>query len=92
MSVINRLIPADQLHFCEEDGRYYAISKHEAVEIDRKCEELNGCLTEEQRMAVIMWYQDHKTGTLLWDNFMKGRIMIKGVSKNGEPLFAPVEL
>lgn len=91
MSVINKLIPADQLHFSKEEGAYFVVCKEEVVEIARKCEEMNGSLTEEQKMAVIMWYQSHKTGTLLWDNFMKGKITIKGV-KNGEPLFAPIEL
>ena len=90
MSVINRLIPADQLHF-QEDGSYSTVCKEEVMEIARKCEELNADLTHEQKIAVIMWYQNHKTGVLLWDNFMKGRIMIKGV-RNGEPLFAPIEL
>lgn len=88
MNPINTLIPADQLHWCEEEGKYSVISRKEAVKIYEKCEEL----APENKVAVIMWYQDHKTSTLLWENFMKGRIKINGVSKEGEPLFAPVEL
>lgn len=49
---INTLIPADQLHLCEEEGRYSVICKEEAQEISRKCEGL----TEEETVAVVMWY------------------------------------
>ena len=87
MNPINKLIPADQLHWCEEDGKYSTICKEEAIKIAGKCDQL----TLEEKVAVIMWYQGHKTGALLWDNFMSGKITIKGV-KDGEPLFAPVEL
>jgi len=84
---INTLIPADQLHWCEEEKKYSTISKEEAQKIARKCKGL----TEEEKIAVIMWYQHHKTGVLLWKNFMKGKIVIGGV-KDGQPLFKPVDL
>ena len=52
MNVINRLIPADQLHF-QEDGTYSTVCKEEVMEIARKCEELNADLTHEQKIAII---------------------------------------
>jgi hypothetical protein len=85
---INKLIAADQLHWCEEQGQYAVISKEEAQRISRKCEGL----TEDETVAVIMWYQEHKTGALLWENFMKGKISVAGVSGDGQPCFAPVDL
>ena len=84
---INTLIPADQLHWLEEEKQYSIISMEEAQKIARKCKGL----TEEETVAVIMWYQDHKTGVLLWDNFMKEKIAIGGI-KDGQPLFKPVDL
>jgi hypothetical protein len=87
MNPINKLIPADQLHWDEEEGKYCTIYKEEALKIADKCDQL----TTEEKVALIMWYQHYKIGVLLWENFMKGRITISGM-ENGKPLFAPIEL
>ena len=86
--VINKLIPADQLHWSEEERAYLPISMQEVNKISSLC----GGLTHEQTVAVVMDYQEYKVGHLLWRNFMDGKIKISGVDQNGKPLFVPVDL
>lgn len=88
MDFMNKLIPADQMHW-REGGIYSFISEEEAGEIRKRCDELS--LTPREKLAIIVWHQRNRMGALLWENFMKGSLTIEEV-KDDEPVFTPLGL
>jgi hypothetical protein len=86
--VINNIIPADDLHWCEEEGKYVSLSRDELDEI------ISSCMTQnvsdlEDIFKVIQWCGNIRVGQILWKNFLSGGVAITGFDSQGEPKFSP---
>lgn len=84
--ILNKLIAADDLHWCEDEQKYTSISKEELDEVIINC--FNGNIKEiDEVMKVVNWAILVKTGTILLKNFVEGKISIVGFDEQDEPLF-----
>ena len=83
----NKLIPADQLHWVEEEKGYRIVSKEECLKLRSLCENLS----EKDFIKAFTHYQNYRVSHLLWENLKEGMITISGVSEDGQPIFAPIE-
>lgn len=87
---INNLIPADDLHWCDEDQKYVSLSDKEINEIIMRCIE-QGMTDLSDVHKVIQWCGIIRVGQLLWKNFLAGSLTISGFDKDDEPRFLPSE-
>jgi hypothetical protein len=84
--ILNNLIPADDLHWDEDQRKYVSLSEEETKEIVLAC--LNQGMTElAEVFKVVSWCGQVRIGQILWKNFMMGSVDICGFDENGEPLF-----
>jgi hypothetical protein len=86
--VINNIIPADDLHWCEEEGKYVSLSREEIDEIISTCL-AKGMGDLNDIMKVIHWCGNVRVGQILWKNFLTGSVAINGFDEEGEPRFGP---
>lgn len=87
--VINNIIPADDLHWCEEEGKYVSLAREEIDEIVSSC--LNQGITElKDIMKVIQWCGSIRVGNILWKNFLSGSVRITGF-EGEEPKFGALK-
>jgi len=84
--IVNSLLPADDLHWCEEDKKYISLSKEEIDEIVSSCWK-QGIKELKDVYKVIEWCGRMRVGNLLWKNFVSGAILISFLDENGEPNF-----
>lgn len=87
--IINRLIPADDLHWDDQQSRFASLSHDEVDEIVAKCTE-QGIMDHDQIRQIVEWCGFVRIGLLLRDAFMSGRVRIVGVGADG-PYFGPLE-
>lgn len=86
--IINNLIPADDLHWCEEEGKYVSLSREEIDDLIAAC--VGQGITElDDIFRVVRWRGEIRIGEILWKNFMSGGIRITGFDEAGEPMFSP---
>lgn len=86
--VINNIIPADDLHWSEEEGKYVSLSREELDEIIAVC--LSQGITDlKEVLKVIQWCGNIRVGQILWKNLLLGSVSITGFDKNDEPRFGP---
>jgi hypothetical protein len=86
--VLNNIIPADDLHWCEEESKYVSLSREEVDEIIATC--MNNQITElDDIYKVINWCGNIRVGQILWKNFISGGVNINGFDDQGEPKFSP---
>jgi len=86
--LINRLIPADDLHYDEKRRRFFALSQQECLQIAIQCAE-NGVTDPAEVHKVLKWVTFVRIGEILRRSFMSGRVRIVGF-KDDDPLFAPL--
>lgn len=86
--VINNIIPADDLHWCEEEGKYVSLSREEMDEIIAACMH-QGIRELDDVFKVIQWCGNIRVGEILWRNFLSGGVRISGFDDQGEPKFSP---
>lgn len=86
--VLNNLIPADDLHWCEEEGKYVSLSREEMDDIIATCIH-QGIKEIDDIMKVINWCGNVRVGDILWRNFISGGVCIAGFDDDGEPRFSP---
>lgn len=85
--IINNIIPADDLHWCEEEQKYVSLARDEVDEIVAAC--LNQGISElKDIMKVISWCGNIRIGNVLWKNFLYGSVDITGF-EGEEPRFGP---
>lgn len=84
--VINNIIPADDLHWCEEEGKYVSLSREEMDEIISSCIE-QGMTDLNDVFKVIQWCGNVRVGQILWKNFLAGSLRITGFAEGDEPRF-----
>lgn len=84
--IINNVIPADDLHWDEQEKKYVSLSENETKEI------INACIAQgitelDDVFGIVSWCGAIRVGQILWKNFLLGSVKITGF--NGEePLFA----
>lgn len=84
--ILNNLIPADDLHWDEDQRKYVSLSEEETKKIVLAC--LNQGMTElTEVFKVVSWCGQVRIGQILWKNFMMGSVDICGFDENDEPLF-----
>jgi hypothetical protein len=86
--ILNGLIAADDLHWCEEENKYILLSMEEVDGILGACAEQG--MTEDhinEVMKVVQWCEQLRAGQLLWKNFVAGAIVIAGFDENNLPMF-----
>jgi hypothetical protein len=84
--IINKLIPADDLHWNEDENKYVAVSQEEIDEIILKCVEQETSELEDI-MKMINWAVLVNVGNILLKNFLSGRVGLVGFNENDEPCF-----
>jgi hypothetical protein len=86
--ILNNLIPADDLHWCEEEKKYVSLSRDDIDRIAATC--LNqGISSLDDIMKVVEWAGVVRIGEILWRNFLSGGIRVVGFDEQGEPKFGP---
>ncbi|NCX76976.1 MAG: hypothetical protein EBX09_08100 [Actinobacteria bacterium] len=84
--IINKIIPADDLFWSDEENKFVALSSDEIDSIISRC--MASAITEENDiMAVINWCTSNRVGEILMRNFLNGTIAIQTVDSDGEPAF-----
>lgn len=86
--LINNIIPADDLHWCDDEKRYVSLSAEEINEIILRCVD-QGMNELKDIHRVIQWCGNVRVGQLLWKNFLLGSVNISGFDKDSEPRFTP---
>jgi len=84
--IINNIIPADDLHWCEEEGKYVSLSREEMDDIISACL-AQGISSLDDIMKVIQWCGNIRVGQILWKNFLSGGVRITGFDHQNEPRF-----
>lgn len=85
--LINKLIPADDLHWCEEDKKYIPVSVEDIELIIINCAK-QGITDEEDIINVIRWAECVSVGNILLKNLLCDRLSIVGFDpESKEPLF-----
>lgn len=88
--LINNIIPADDLHWCEEEQKYVSLSAEETQDIISSCL-LQGMTELSDVYKVVSWCGNVRVGQLLWKNFLIGSLKIAGFDEDGEPRFSPMK-
>lgn len=84
--VINELIPADELHWSDEDQKLCVLEGDEIDQILMAC--CNNChMTSDddfdEIMRVVRWIEQVKTDQLLLKQFLAGNIVITRMGEDG---------
>jgi hypothetical protein len=85
--ILNKLIPADDLHWDETDKKYIALSQDEVADIINAALE-NGFEEEDDIMKILNWATGIKVGDILLKNFLNGQLSISDFDDDNEPLFS----
>lgn len=84
--IINKLIPADDLYWYDEEQEYKAVSKQQLDEIILTC--INQGISDlDEIHKVVNWATLVNAGNLLLKNFLYGNIKITAFDENEEPYF-----
>jgi hypothetical protein len=85
--IINNLIPADDLHWDEEEKRYASLSGEETQEIINKCIEI-GLVDFPDIYKFVQWCGYVRIGQILFKNFLSGSLKVNGFDEEGMPYFS----
>jgi hypothetical protein len=84
--ILNNLIPADDLHWDDNQKRYVSLSDEETNQIVSAC--LNQGMSElDDVLKVVAWCGHVRIGQILFKNFIMGSVEICGFDVDGEPMF-----
>jgi len=83
--IINKIIPADDLHWCEEEKRYIPISMEDIDKIIINCAN-QGMTDMDDIIKVIRWAEVVNVGSILLKNLLSDKLSVIGFDEN-EPLF-----
>lgn len=86
--ILNNIVPADDLHWCEEEERYVSLSREEIDEVISSCID-QGMPKLEDIYKVIQWCGRVRVGQILWSNMLSGSIIVAGFDEHDEPMFMP---
>ena len=77
-SIINKLIPADDLHWSESDEKYNALSDEEVQQIINFCYNKKGIVEEDLITKIVNWASNVQVSNVLLKNFFQNNIEITG--------------
>jgi hypothetical protein len=86
--LINNLIPADDLHWDDEDQRYVSLSTEETQDIINRCIE-EGLTDLKDVYMFVQWCGYVRIGQILMKNFLSGSLSVNGFDHEGMPFFGP---
>lgn len=89
-NIVNKLIPADDLHWDEAESRYASLSGEETEEIIMKCLEA-GMSEISDINKFVQWCGFVRIGQILMKNFMSGSLKVTGFDHEDMPYFCPKE-
>lgn len=76
--IINKLIPADDLHWSESDKKYSALSDEEVEQIINFCYHKKGILEENFIAKIVNWASNVQVSNVLLKNFFQDNVEITG--------------
>jgi hypothetical protein len=82
---INKLIPADDLHWDSDSQRHVVLSQDQVDSLIKACFRFG--LKDREIKSIIEEYNLIKSGELLYRHFIKGNIGVYELDKNGKPIF-----
>ena len=86
--VLNKLIPADDLHWVDGEG-FRMMSEDEVLYIIDVCKEQN--MEDDDIFKTVRWCESVRAGQLLVKNVMAGGIRIHHFDENNQPTFVKNE-
>lgn len=86
-SGLNELVPADDLHWNDDDKCFGILSKKETDDLILACMKA-GLDDPRDILKVVKEYEFVRAGNLLFGRFMNGSIGISGFDESGSPIFA----
>jgi hypothetical protein len=89
--IVNELIPADSLHWSEDDGKFVVLSGKEIDKILIACYQ-NGMEDFDEMMKMIRWAEQIRTGNKLLNEFIKQNVAVTIIDEDGEPHFVRKDL
>lgn len=84
--IINNIIPADDLYWDEEEGRYVSISPEETREIITACL-VSGVTELSDVYKFVQWCGYIRVGEILIKNFISGSLKVTGFDEQDTPFF-----
>lgn len=84
--IINKIIAADDLHWCPLENKYTALSMDELDTILQNSIE-SDIVDEDDLCRIVKWATNARVGEILLKNFIENKIKIIGLDEDGEPLF-----
>jgi len=81
--VLNKMIPADDLHWVADEG-FVLLSLEEIEEIIQTGKAQD--MSEDDIIKTVRWCESIRTGQVLWKNILAGGIRIHHF-ENDEPIF-----
>jgi hypothetical protein len=84
--ILNKIIAADDLHWCPPENRYTALSMEE-LDIILLNSIKNNINDEKDLYQIVKWATNARVGEILLKNYMEGKIQIHGFDDTGEPIF-----
>lgn len=83
---LNRLVPADELHWDESSNSYQVLSPEQVDDIIGACMS-GGMENPKSILKVVREYERVRCGELLFEQFFAGRVGICGFDESGSPIF-----
>lgn len=77
-TIINKLIPADDLHWSDLDKKYSALSDEEVRQIINFCYHKKGILEEDFITKIVNWASNVQVSNVLLKNFFQDNVEITG--------------
>lgn len=84
--IINKIIAADDLHWCPMENKYTALSMEELDSILKNSVE-NDITEETDLFTIVSWATHARVGEILLKNYIQGKVKIAGFDETGEPVF-----
>lgn len=84
--IINKIIAADDLHWCPLENKYTALSMEELDTLLTNSIE-SDVVEEDDLFQIIKWATNARVGEILLKNFIEGKIKISSIDEFGEPVF-----
>lgn len=85
-NIINKIIAADDLHWCPMENKYTALSMEE-LDLILKTSLDNDITEEKELIQIVSWATNARIGEILLKNYLQGKIKIMGFDETGEPTF-----
>jgi len=89
MSGLNDLVPKDELNWDEDTGAYTILSKSQMDSLIHACLRV-GMKNPKDILKVIREYENIRSGELLFNGFLSGKLGVYEFSPEGNAVFEPI--